>query len=141
MNDTERTALQGTLATLSGAATAAGTVLTGPSAIVARVIAASLGVASAMLSQGATPQQAVDAIKRVRHIDTHADDAAVDAKIAAKPSGTADTVPAPSASVPEMRQRLASLKREAAGNTDTVRVEYLQAEIDVIEREIKKRGT
>jgi len=110
VNDTERTALQGTLATLSGAATAAGTVLTGPSAVVARVIAASLGVASAMLSQGATPQQAVDAIKRVRHIDTRADDAAVDAKVDAKPSrdagipakflrelGTADTVPAPSA--------------------------------------------
>ena len=95
MNDTERTALQGTLATLSGAATAAGTVLTGPSAIVARVIAASLGVASAMLSQGATPQQAVDAIKRVRHLDVRADDAAVDAKIDAKPSGIADTLPAP----------------------------------------------
>lgn len=140
MNDTERTALQGTLATLSGAATAAGTVLTGPSAIVARVIAAALGVASAMLSQGATPQQAVDAIKRVKHIDTRADDAAVDAKIAAKRSGTADTAPAPSASVPEMHLRLASLKREAAGNTDAVRVEHLQAEIAVIERELTKRG-
>ena len=95
MNDNERAALQGTLATLSGAATAAGAVLTGPAAIVARVIAASLGVTSALLSQGATPQQAVDAIKRMRHLDVRADDAAVDAKVNAKPSGTADTLPAP----------------------------------------------
>ena len=87
MNDTERAAAQATLATLSGAATAAGAVLTGVGGIVARVISAALGVASAMLSQGATPQQAVDAIKRVRHIDTSADDAAVDLKVDAKPLG------------------------------------------------------
>lgn len=84
MNETERAAAQATLATLSGAATAAGAVLTGVGGIVARVISAALGVASAMLSQGATPQQAVDAIKRVRHLDTSTDDAAVDAKVDAK---------------------------------------------------------
>lgn len=87
MNESERAAAQATLATLSGAATAAGAVLTGVGGIVARVISAALGVASAMLSQGATPQQAVDAIKRVRHLDTSADDAAVDAKVDAKPIG------------------------------------------------------
>lgn len=54
--------------------------------------------------------------------------------------GTADTLPAPSATVPEMQKRLASLKREASGNGDAERVEYLQAEIDAIERELKKRG-
>lgn len=160
MNDAERTALQTTFATLSGAAMAATAVLAGPMAIVARVISTAFGVASALLSQGATPQQVIDAIKRVRHIDTRADDAAVDAKNAAKPSrdvgipardagipanllcelGIADTVPAPSATVPEMQRRLASLKREASGNTDAERVEYLQAEIDVIEREIRRRG-
>ena len=84
MNEAERAAAQATLATLSGAATAAGAVLTGVGGIVARVISAALGVASAMLSQGATPQQAVDAIKRVRHLDTSADDAAVDRKVEAK---------------------------------------------------------
>lgn len=87
MNDAERAAAQATLATLSNAATAAGAVLTGVGGIVARVISAALGVASAMLSRGATPQQAVDAIKRVRHIDTSADDAAVDLKVDAKPLG------------------------------------------------------
>ena len=84
MNEAERAAAQATLATLSGAATAAGAVLTGVGGIVARVISAALGVASAMLSQGATPQQAVDAIKRVRHLDTSVDDAAVDRKVEAK---------------------------------------------------------
>lgn len=87
VNEAERAAAQATLATLSGAATAAGAVLTGVGGIVARVISAALDVASAMLSQGATPQQAVDAIKRVRHIDTSADDAAVDRKVDAKPLG------------------------------------------------------
>lgn len=84
MNETERATAQATLATLSGAATAAGAVLTGVGGIVARVISAALGVASAMLSQGATPQQAVDAIKRVRHIDTTEDDARVDLKLEEK---------------------------------------------------------
>jgi len=47
----------------------------------------------------------------------------------------------PGASVPEMQRRLASLKQEAAGNADAVRVEYLQAEIDVIESALKRAGT
>ena len=111
------------LSDLAGAATAVATVLPEPGGIVARVIAAALGVASAMLSQGATPQQAVDAIKRVRHIDTRADDAAVDAQNAAKPSrdagipakflrelGTADTVPAPRA---ELRPVMVAVPVEA----------------------------
>lgn len=99
------------LADLAGAATAVALsgVLPEPGSLVMRIISAGLGAASAMLLQGATPQQAVDTIKRVRHIDTRADDAAVDAKVDAKPSrdagipakflremGPADTVPAPS---------------------------------------------
>ena len=66
-------------------------------------------------------------------------DAGIPAKFL-REMGTADTVPAPSASVPEMQQRLASLKREAAGNADAVRVEYLRAEIDVIESALKRAG-
>ena len=84
MTDAERTALQATLGRISGIATAASSVLVGPEAIVARLIAAALGMASAMLSQGATAEQAIAAIKRVRHIDTSADDTAVDVKIDAK---------------------------------------------------------
>jgi hypothetical protein len=66
-------------------------------------------------------------------------DAGIPAKFL-REMGTADTVPAPSASVPEMQRRLASLKEEAARHTDAVRVEYLQAEIDVIESALKRAG-
>lgn len=54
--------------------------------------------------------------------------------------GTTDPLPAPRTTMSEMQRRLASLKQEASGNADAERVEYLQAEIDVIERELKKRG-
>ena len=53
----------------------------------------------------------------------------------------ADTVPAPSgASVPEMLRRLASLKEEVRVTADGTRVEYLLAEIAVIERALEKQG-
>ena len=105
MNEAERAAAQATLATLSGAATAAGAVLTGVGGIVARVISAALGVASAMLSQGATPQEAIAAIKRVRHLDTSADDAGVDAKVDAKPT-RADGHGLPAKPIGKQRQEI-----------------------------------
>lgn len=82
-----RADLARTLAILAGAATSVSVALPAPGDIIARLIAAGLGVAGLMLREGATPQQAVDAIKRVRHIDTSADDAAVDRKVDAKPIG------------------------------------------------------
>jgi hypothetical protein len=54
--------------------------------------------------------------------------------------GTTDPLPAPRTTLSEMQQRLASLKQEVSITGDAERVEYLQAEIDVIERELKKRG-
>lgn len=80
----EKTAIQRTLTDLSGAATAVALVLPEPGALIARLISAALGAASAMISMGATPQQAVDAIKHVRRIDTTEDDARVDLKLEEK---------------------------------------------------------
>jgi len=100
--------LSRTLALLAGAATSLSVALPAPGDIIARVIATGLGVVGLLLREGASVDEAIAAIRRVRHIDTHADDAAVDAKIDAKPSrdagipakflrtlGTADTEPAP----------------------------------------------
>ena len=134
--------LSRTLALLAGAATSLAVALPAPGDTIARVIATGLGVVGLMLREGATVDEAIAAIRRVRHIDTRADDAAVDAKVAAKPSGIADTLPAPSgAAVPEMQRRLASLKQEASVTGDAERVEYLQTKINVIERELRRRGT
>lgn len=66
-------------------------------AYVARVVSTALGVTSMLLREGATPEEAVAAIRRVRRIDTSADDARADAAIAAKPSLEAPAVPLPSA--------------------------------------------
>ncbi len=101
--------LSRTLALLAGAATSLSVALPAPGDIIARVIATGLGVVGLLLREGASVDEAIAAIRRVRHIDTRADDAAVDAKIDAKPSrdagipaallrelGTVDTVPAPS---------------------------------------------
>lgn len=87
--------LSRTLALLAGAATSLAVALPAPGDTIARVIATGLGVVGLMLREGATVDEAIAAIRRVRHIDTRADDAAVDATVAAKPSGTAGTVPAP----------------------------------------------
>jgi len=79
------TELQQALTAGAGASTALASALPWPEAQFAfRVIAAGLGVASLMLREGATPEQTVAAIKRVRHLDTSADDASVDAKVDAK---------------------------------------------------------
>jgi hypothetical protein len=91
--------LSRTLALLAGAATSLSVALPAPGDAIARVIATGLGVVGLLLREGASVDEAIAAIRRVRHIDTRADDAAVDAKVAAKPSremGTADTLPAPS---------------------------------------------
>ncbi len=96
--------LSRTLALLAGAATSLSVALPAPGDTIARVIATGLGVVGLLLREGASVDEAIAAIRRVRHIDTRADDAVVDAKIDSKPSrdagipakllrelGTADT--------------------------------------------------
>lgn len=95
MSNNPQAELSRTLALLAGAATSLAVALPAPGDTIARVIATGLGVVGLMLREGATVDEAIAAIRRVKHIDTRADDAAVDAKVDAKPSGTADTVPAP----------------------------------------------
>lgn len=115
MSASPQAELSRTLALLAGAATSLAVALPAPGDTIARVIATGLGVVGLMLREGASADEAIAAIRRVKHIDTRADDAAVDAKNAAKPSrdvgipardagipakllrelGTADTMPAP----------------------------------------------
>lgn len=91
MSPEERSSLRAIFSALAGAATtfavATASALPAPAGIVARVLAAALGSVSLMLREGASIEEAIGAIKRVRHIDTSADDAAVDAKVDAKPLG------------------------------------------------------
>lgn len=76
---------------LTDAATGAlalGVVLPEPAATVAKIAGAALGTAAALIDQGQTPDQVIAAMHRARRIDTSAEDAAVDALVAAKPSAS-----------------------------------------------------
>lgn len=69
----------------AGALTALAAALPWPEASIAfRVMSAALGVASLLMHEGATPEETVAAIKRVRRIDTTEDDARVDLKLEEK---------------------------------------------------------
>lgn len=76
------------LTAAAGGATALSVALPEPAATVARVTAAALGTAAALVDQGQTPEQVIAAMHRARRIDTAAEDAAVDALVNAKPSAS-----------------------------------------------------
>lgn len=86
MSPEETRTARGLLTALAGAATLAAPALPGAGAAIARVIAAGLGAAAAMIDQGATLEEATHRIHRVRRIDTTATDAAARAKADALPS-------------------------------------------------------
>ena len=62
------------LSALSGAAALAAPALPGPGPGIARIVAAGLGAAAAMLDQGASLEEATQRIHRVRRIDSSAVD-------------------------------------------------------------------
>lgn len=77
------TELRAILTALSGAIVLAAPALPGVGAIVARILAASLGAAAAALDSGLSVDDVIARIHRVGRLDTHTEDAAADARIAA----------------------------------------------------------
>lgn len=71
----ESSAARDIIAALSGALTLAAPALPAPGPAIARIVAAGLGAAAAMLDQGASLEEAAHRIQRVRRIDTSAIDA------------------------------------------------------------------
>lgn len=79
--------LKSILSALAGAATLAAPALPALGASVARILAAALGAAAALIDQGAASDaEIIASIRRVGRIDTSVEDAALDALIAALPS-------------------------------------------------------
>jgi hypothetical protein len=84
-NEKRKRELIEVLKALAGAATLAAPSLPGVGATIARVIAVGLGTVSLLMQEGATLEEALATVKRVRHIDTSVEDQRTDAAIAAKP--------------------------------------------------------
>lgn len=81
------------LRTVASGAAAIGPTLPEPWGVVVRIVGAAAGAASVALDAGKTEAQVVAEIHRIRAIDTSAEDAEIDALVAAKPSRiTADAV-------------------------------------------------
>jgi hypothetical protein len=73
------------LTVAAGGASAIALALPEPASTVAKITAAALGTAAALIDQGQTPEQIIASLHRARRIDTSVEDAALDALIAAKP--------------------------------------------------------
>ena len=74
------------LRTVAGVAQAAAPVLPEPFGVAARILGAAAGAASVAIDAGKSEAEVVASIHRIRAIDTSAQDAEVDARVAAKPS-------------------------------------------------------
>lgn len=77
----------------SGAA-AIGAALPEPWGVVVRIVAAATGAAAVALDSGKSEAEVVASIHRIRAIDTSAEDAEIDARVAAKPSRVAPSIEA-----------------------------------------------
>lgn len=90
MSPEETRSARGIITALSGALTLAAPALPEPGPAIARIVAAGLGAAAAMIDDGASLEEAAHRIRRVRRIDTTAEDAEARARADALPSKGAE---------------------------------------------------
>lgn len=77
------------LRSVASGAAAIGATLPEPWGVVVRIVGAAAGAASVALDAGKSEAEVVASIHRIRAIDTSAEDAEIDALVAAKPSRAA----------------------------------------------------